>query len=388
MELSHFQLQTLLKRFPSFELSYETITHKKVLSPQYELALSVPAGRKYFLWFTFHRKDDVCYLMELNKDKRIVKATLVFPPFSKECSIGTILYGTMVPSKEPESRIKNENVCALDLGHSSEYFVVEDIYYYKGVPLKQNPFYDRLCFLKCMFERDRIEPENSTFSGDTVYQLDAVNRTGLQIVLPFFWLTKGSVVGRIPESISTKLAYIVHHIQYRDLYNIRPYVNVNIGLKESTNLDVSAKQLSNIVSMVSNYLPDYKKPQYRYPTIFRIMADLQYDIYHLYAFGSGSNGSGSNGSGQKFVYYDIAYIPNCQKSVFMNGLFRNIRENRNLDYIEESDDEDEFQDTRIDKNVNLTKEVIMECSFHPKFKRWVPIRVVGKHERIVPIHKL
>jgi hypothetical protein len=72
----------------------------------------------------------------------------------------------------------------------------------------------------------------------------------------------------------------------------------------------------------------------------------------------------------------------------MNGLFRNIRENRNLDYIEESDDEDEFENMHEDKYVDLTKELWMECSFHTKFKRWVPIRVMGKHEKVVHIHKL
>jgi hypothetical protein len=84
----------------------------------------------------------------------------------------------------------------------------------------------------------------------------------------------------------------------------------------------------------------------------------------------------------------MAYIPNCKKSVLMNGLFRNIRENQNLDYIEESDDEEDFEDTRADKYVDLKKELFMECSFHTKFKRWVPIRVVEKGEKVVHIYKL
>jgi hypothetical protein len=88
------------------------------------------------------------------------------------------------------------------------------------------------------------------------------------------------------------------------------------------------------------------------------------------------------------VYYDVAYVPNYTKSVFLNGLFRNIRENRNLDYIEESDDETDFEDTREDKYVDLDKEIWMECVFHPKFRRWVPVRVVDRREKVVHIHKL
>jgi hypothetical protein len=72
----------------------------------------------------------------------------------------------------------------------------------------------------------------------------------------------------------------------------------------------------------------------------------------------------------------------------MNGLFRNIRENSNLDYIEESDDEEDFENTREDKYVDLQKSLLMECTFHPKFKRWIPVRVVNNDAKVVPIHKL
>lgn len=365
MELTATQLHTLLKRFPLFELSYETITHKKVSTASYELCLAVPAGRKYFLWFTFYRNRDVCYLMELNKDRRIVKATLVSTAFHPDCYIGTIVYGTFVRED------------GLD-----PFFVVEDIYYYKGIPLKHQPFYDRLCFLKTMFENKTVlkSPENfkseSSSSG-----MDSTDI--LDVYLPFFWLAKQNqetnetiLSSILPESISTKIIYTVHHIQYRDLHHIRPYMNVNVGLKETH--EPTIKILPNMDCYISKYVPDFKKPQYKYPCVFRVMADLQYDIYHLYACGQN----------REFVYYDVAYIPNYRKSVFMNGLFRNIRENRNLDYIEESDDEEDFENTKEDKYVDVKKEIWMECSFHTKFKRWVPIRVMGKHEKVVHIYKL
>jgi hypothetical protein len=46
-------------------------------------------------------------------------------------------------------------------------------------------------------------------------------------------------------------------------------------------------------------------------------------------------------------------IPNLKSSVYMNNHFRNIKENRNIDYIEESDDEDDFQNTDCNKYVEL-----------------------------------
>jgi superfamily II DNA/RNA helicase len=42
------------------------------------------------------------------------------------------------------------------------------------------------------------------------------------------------------------------------------------------------------------------------------------------------------------MYYDVAFIPDYSTSVMMNKLFRNIKENQNLDALEESDDEEEF----------------------------------------------
>ena len=42
----------------------------------------------------------------------------------------------------------------------------------------------------------------------------------------------------------------------------------------------------------------------------------------------------------------------------MNSLFRNIKENRNLDLLEESDDEEEFENTSLDKFVDLDKELL------------------------------
>ena len=97
--------------------------------------------------------------------------------------------------------------------------------------------------------------------------------------------------------------------------------------------------------------------------MFMVSADVQSDIYYL------------NHVHGKYRP-DVAYIPNYKTSVFMNSLFRTIKENTNLDTMEESDDEEEFQDIRMEKYVNLEKCIQMECMYHRKFKRWIPIRLI------------
>jgi hypothetical protein len=64
----------------------------------------------------------------------------------------------------------------------------------------------------------------------------------------------------------------------------------------------------------------------------------------------------------------VAHIPNYKTSVMMNSIFRNIKENRNLDALEESDDEDEPDNYVLDAN----KCVRMTCIFNHRFKRWQP----------------
>ena len=81
---------------------------------------------------------------------------------------------------------------------------------------------------------------------------------------------------------------------------------------------------------------DWAKPQYKYPTVFLVGADIQYDIYHLYAWNMNSLNAED-----RYIYYNVAYIPDYKTSVFLNSIFRNIKANRNLDYIEESDDEED-----------------------------------------------
>ena len=61
-ELTYNQLNYLMKRFPEFELSYETISHKKV-STAYNICLAIPVGRKCYAWFTYQGDKDVCYLL-------------------------------------------------------------------------------------------------------------------------------------------------------------------------------------------------------------------------------------------------------------------------------------------------------------------------------------
>jgi hypothetical protein len=353
MELSQNQTTQLMKRFPEFELSYETISHKKV-SHHYNICMAIPTGKKCFAWFTFHNDHDVCYLLDLNREKKITKSTVITTNFDSGLSLGTIVYGTWI-KEEKEGAPENQ------------WFVIEDIMFYKGIPMKKCGFTERLAFIAELMGQMKQEFRKP---NDVVFVLPMLWQVQLNEAMEDYPIS-------IPGEITDSVYYQIHHIQYRSCGEIMPYLNVNINKKIGAT-DTKKSLLPSLMFDNTKLRMDFTKPQYKYPTVFRVMADLQFDIYHLFAYGKDSQP----------IYYNIAYIPNYKTSVLMNGLFRNIRENKNLDYIEESDDEDDFQNMNIDKYVHIEKVLLMECVFNNKFKRWTPVRVVGPKEKIVHIGKL
>lgn len=351
--LSSFEIGKISERFPNFELSYETISHKKV-SSNYNLVLAIPGGKKYYAWFSFYKNQNVLFIFELNKDKKIVKVSIVPCNFHNSLSLGTLLYGVILPD--------------------TDVFIIEDIYSYKGILLKKMNFGEKLYYIHDLLENSLcIDPNYIIFT------------------LPGLWYKtnddENEDIYKIPSHLD--IPYSIHHIQYRSLSEISPFLNFQMNKKPGEKIDAgvidNAMNPSSIIhpekinpSILVPLIPDFTKPQYKYSTIFKVCADIQYDIYHLFAYGKN----------KVSVYYNVAYIPNYKTSIFMNKLFRNIKENMNLDYIEESDDEDDFENIREDKYVDLQKILYIECNFHPKFKKWIPIRVVQQPCKIVHISQL
>ena len=98
---------------------------------------------------------------------------------------------------------------------------------------------------------------------------------------------------------------------------------------------------------------------------FLIRPDVKNDIYEMYYL---------NNIGE-LIKYDYVYIDSYNRSVFMNKIFRNIKENQNLDALEESDDEEEFENINEDKFVYLEREFVFKCKYLKKFNMWVPIKL-------------
>jgi len=96
---------------------------------------------------------------------------------------------------------------------------------------------------------------------------------------------------------------------------------------------------------------------------YLVIADIQNDIYHAYTLEN--------------KYVGILNIPDYKTSCYMNSIYRNIRENENIDYIEESEDEEEFQNINVDKYIKKDVKCIIECEFMNTFKMWKPVRIIS-----------
>ena len=94
---------------------------------------------------------------------------------------------------------------------------------------------------------------------------------------------------------------------------------------------------------------------------FKITSCINEDLYNLFII---------NNNIEQF--YDLALIDSYKTSKFMNKLFRKIKENHNLDLLEESDTEEEFENINKDKYIYLDKTYLIECEYNSKFKKWIP----------------
>ena len=106
---------------------------------------------------------------------------------------------------------------------------------------------------------------------------------------------------------------------------------------------------------IDYYILNYNKLNNK---LFTIKASKKSDIYNVY---------------DNNILKGYLTIPNYKTSVYMNSLFRNIPENRNLDYIQESDDE--FED-EIKDIVDLEKSYKGECKFNKKFNTWDLVNII------------
>ena len=370
--LSFDEQNEILRSFPSnVKFSYEKSTHKKVLSDVYVI---IPKGKKYFVWFTHRNRKNICVFLEVGYQNKIMNMFYRHVSFDDVLSYGTIFYGTLFKTKARQESNDKKNTW------SGEIFSVEDIFYYKGDDISQYTYHNKLNLIKNIF--DTKLRYNMAFGSGS----GSCSGSGVVFGLPVMTTNFTEAYDKAME-----LPYSVYSIQYKyfedkgSSQSFTEFYHFNNNGAGSGNTSVS-NDTNNMVTNRSNgdsYTVHVNKYNDKPSTmtepikqksissdiykVFFIKPDLQNDIYYLYQ---------SSTTNFDVISKEIAHIPDYKTSVLMNTLFRNIKENSNLDSLEESDEEEEFENIQIDKFVDLNKIIKMRCIFNYKFKKWVPVSVV------------
>lgn len=195
------------------------------------------------------------------------------------------------------------------------FFAIQDGLYYKGTNISKTSFQEKLTIFETILTNE-IQQQPTNHADEIII--------GLPIILK-----DANFVNKYIKNTP----YPIQYIQYRN----------------------DSKQRGN-----HRFQLPFAKFNDNY-CIMNVSADIEYDIYHLTRE-------------DNKISCGIACIPDYKTSVLMNSIFRNIKENINLDAIEESDDEFEKDDPAQFVDLTLVRQ--MKCKYHSHFKKWVPIELV------------
>jgi hypothetical protein len=346
MILKESEKAELLHSFPTnIELSYETTVHKKVYDFDYVMA--IPEGNKFFAWFYVFRGQNVCLLLEVIDNKQINDIEIVSCSFKDNLCYGsgTVLYGTI---------FKKQGL---------RFFAVEDSFYNSGTFVHNQNYFKKYYYLYTMFATEIKQVAYS--QNSVVFGLPLIKMSLNDILklcckdgnepdydyLPYKVKSLNFIKNKNNSSNEIKV------IPFHKIHQVLTTENNAKRENSSTNIHSTTKTNTN-----NNFTTGKN-------VVLKVKPDIQNDIYHLYTYDD--------------HYIGIAYISNYNCSVMMNKLFRNIKENLNLDALEESDDEEDFQDDRIDKYVFLEKEYNMVCFYNYKFKKWEPLKVANQGTKVI-----
>jgi len=364
----------LLHAMPKIKLSYEINIHnKETTNVDNSCSIGyfiIPKGRRYVAWFTTYKCDRVCIFIEVIRPiKNGLKGMqshqqqqqqqhqdhvnsfgdmYIFPVcFDAALSLGTIISGTMFNTHQSGLR----------------YFTVQNMYAYKGniVHDKYSHMHDYMKLITRIFDSREMVQSGFTSNG-VVFGVPICCQT----------MSQAETIAR-----SGKLPYTVYsiHKRYQGTAKVEQFVlgNVSVPMNDADRTDKRSVEMQHTQAPQVPHAPQQQQPRSKYTQhetsygCFLVRPDIQFDIYDLYVC--------DNTSSPTLKKHNIAHIPSYKTSVLMNTLFRNIKENTNLDFLEESDDEDEFENTDVDKYVDMTKETCMICIFNDKFRRWIPVEV-------------
>jgi len=370
--------------FPKIELCNETLLHQKVHNA--DIYIATPYGTKYFMWLTTtdhlfrdHRPSTaICIFIESsgNAMNHLHTQHIFYVPVS--CPQGWWPDG--------HNRIFH-GIMFRPIKMSSHYFALNHIYDTKTAHISgHKTFAQYLQTLNYIFN-------DTTFVATIRNPL--IQHHALHIGAPIMDRQFSQIISKIHD-----LPYNVQYIYFRYMNQsenekvqfvkyFKPtknkisndgctstYTATTATASVSQTKENQTHKLGNAGSITTNTststIKINKNNNVKNLThaVFLAYPLLRQDCYNLFAMDDSN--TDINDAKEKEVFIDMAFIPNYKTSLMMNNLFRNTKEIHNLDLLEESDDEEEFE-TSHNNNVDITASKTILCEYSPKFKKWVPV---------------
>ena len=193
-------------------------------------------------------------------------------------------------------------------------FCVDFVSYYKGVYVCNHNFQKKLFTLSKVFDK----PELSNVTCDKV----------LKFAMPILCKTyheAQAYMGKLPYKTQG-----VRLINYKDRQPLGDVTLMASEIEEQT-------------------------------FVFSVRPNQEPDSYSLF---------GTDKETGHRKYAGKAIVCSYEQSKKLNSLFRIIRENADIDLIEESEDEDTFEDISEHKFIKRNNNIKMYCKSNPKFRKW------------------
>tara|TARA_B110000971_G_scaffold218926_1_gene258793 strand:- start:2776 stop:3747 length:972 start_codon:yes stop_codon:yes gene_type:complete len=226
----------------------------------------------------------------------------------------------------------------------TNFFTIEDIFWFKGVNVSYYKWNSKFDIIHIIMQKD-------------LHRVD-YSQHFVIFGLPILSDNVADILIKIKQS-----KYTVKSLQFMLFHN------------SSKHLCFYLNGLNTQPQKLANKRPYLNTQSHK---VFYVTADVQNDIYHLFC----------HDDKFKLVYCNNACVPTYECSVLLNNLFRFIKENGNLDTLEESDDEDDFQCSLADRFVDLNKTCKMVCEYNHKFKKWTPIKLTTNNESLCMLRDL
>lgn len=321
---------------------------------QHRLFLLKPYGKPCSIWFTMNSlviepNGEVSSV--LSNDKRL-RAYIVENLRSNRKSPPVLHELQCININESSICSQGDTIMFGYWNLKNDIFVAQNCISYAGNSYEGTPIHHQLNALHLVFENHVVSRTLPTTNSHKMCSL----------FVPFMFRSLEDAQTFL-RTQSAKCGYDVYSIV--QLSDTQPrYVEEKLHTERhvQTQKPQMIRHVNNVVSRSYGTPPP---PPYRQATTerrtFRVSCTPTADLYELHD--------------AKFphTYIGNPMVPDYNTSQYMNKLFHNIRENDNIDLIEESDDEDDFENIRDDRWVANRGFVEMEFIMHPRFQKWVPV---------------